>query len=166
MTKDDVFPDKYFVPHHKTCAGNTARWAYYGAVTGVCFSGIMSLHADRRLSYLEIAGRHLARVVFPWTITAMAFGATTSMMDDIRGKDKQFSNAFIGGAVAGLVLGCVKHSPTLAMRHAVVFGTLGALARFLSMNCMYVYDPKAELERLNESLYMSNLEHLKPASMK
>jgi len=166
MTKDEpVLVDKHLVPHDRSCAKNTAKWTYLGAITGTGFSGIMALHADPRLTYAEIAGRQLVRVVFPYTLVAATFGATTCMIDDLRGKDKPFSNAFLGGAAAGLVLACAKQHPIKIAERAFVLGVLAAFARFLTMNCTMVYDPKAELERVNNSLYMSNLEHLKPPSM-
>jgi len=134
---------------------------YYGAVTGTGFSVIMALHADPRLSYAEIAGRHLVKVAFPYVVTATTFGLTTSILDEVRGKDKPISNAFLGGGVAGLVLACTTHSPYKVAHRTFLFAALGAFTRFIVMNCGYVYDPQAQLDRINNSLYMSNLEHLK-----
>lgn len=139
----------------------TVKFIGYGTITGTSIAMIVAQNYEN-VSFLETAGRSIARFVFPLALVGGMFASTTCMMDEVRGRHRPVSNGFIGGAVAGAVLGTKTHHPGKVVSYAFLFGMAGGFARLCAVNMFVNYNPKRDLEDIHKTLVMSELRHLAP----
>jgi len=164
MTKpytNKVFTDETFVRSSDNCLHNTMRGVKAGVTVGT-FAGIAIATNNLHLSILENTGRAIARCIFPSALLAGMFASTTCIMDEMRGHDKPVSNGFIGGAMAGMVLGTKSHSMGKVASLGFLFGLGGAALRFYAVDGFIDYDVQARYNDLNKSLNMGAIRHLDP----
>jgi len=163
MTKGhEIPPDKFLVRPDESCMKSTVKFIGYGTVIGVSTSVILAQNAEPNVSLLEIAGRSIGRYVFPAALLGAMFASTTCLMDEARGRQYPVSNGFIGGAMAGVALGCKSHQMGKVATYGMMFGLLGAVGRLIATNGMITLDPRDQLNEVSTSLHMSELHHLAP----
>jgi len=90
------------------------------------------------------------------------YASTTCIMDEMRGLDKPVSNGFIGGVMAGVVLGTKTHNPGKVASYGFLFGLLGAATRFITVNGFIEHNPQKQYDELNKSITMGDIRHLDP----
>ena len=130
-------------------------------VTGTTVSVCGSLNYGGSVTFLQLFGKAMSNVAFPAVLLGGMYGATTCMMDQMRGKDKPLSNGLIGGAVAGAVLGTKSHNPAKITSYAVMFGILGFAARFMATNgLMNDLSVQKDYDRLHREVVISDMKHL------
>lgn len=114
--------------------------------------------------YAHLAGRGLIRHALPTAFGFSLFGATTCMLDNVRGKDKPFGNAIIGGFVGGFCAGARAHEP----RWSLIWGFSGALMGFFArlFGTQFMLDDRKQcLEHINKTLDMKKIAHLAPKQL-
>jgi len=165
MKKDEgvLVMDEYVIKPDDSCLKATFKYMAGGAITGTAASIIIAQNYENR-AFLETAGRSIARYIFPAVLIGATFASTTCLLDDIRGRKYQVSNAALGGALAGAVLGTKTHSPGKVVKYAFMLGLLGGFARACAVNGYVIYDQKARLEDINKTLFTADLQHLTPGS--
>jgi hypothetical protein len=124
---------------------------------------VVAQNAEPTVSFLEIAGRSIARYIFPATLLGAVYASTTCFLDESRGRLYPVSNGFIGGALAGAALGCRSHQLGKIASYGFLFGLLGGAARLVATNGMVNINPQDNLAHINNTLYMNDLRHLDPA---
>lgn len=154
--------DDSFVKTNESCLGNGLRWGFKGGVVGAAMAAFVAQHQVGILGFAEIVGHGVTRFVLPGALGGAVFASTTCLMDNTRGKDSPISNAFIGGLAAGVVVGAKSHNPWMGLRLGLAFGTVGAAVRCFAVGAIMRPVPEAELDRLNKTLYMSDIKHLAP----
>jgi hypothetical protein len=160
--KHDVPQDHYLVRPDQSCMKNTGKFVAYGLVFGVGTSVVIAQNAEPTVSFLEIAGRSIARYIFPATLLGAVFASTTCFMDEARGRQYPVSNGFIGGALAGAALGCRSHQLGKIASYGFLFGLLGGAARLTVTNGMLNINSQDKLDEVNSTLFMNDLRHLAP----
>jgi len=163
--KDDVPQDHYIVRSELSCMKNTVKCVGYGAVIGVTASLVVAQNAIPTVSFLEIAGRSVARYIFPATFLGAVFASTTCLLDETRGRQYPVSNGFMGGVLAGAALGCRSHQLGKVASYGFLGGLLGGAARLVVTNGMLNINSQDQLNQINSSLYMNDLRHLAPPSI-
>jgi len=155
--------DEYLIKAEDSCLKTTFKFVGYGTATGLTAAAMMAQNYEN-ISFLETAGRSIARFIFPAVLIGATFASTTCLLDDIRGRKYQVSNAIMGGAMSGAVLGTMTHCPRKLVKYSFMLALLGGAARFCAVGAYVEYDPKARLGDINKTLYMSDLKHLAPGS--
>jgi hypothetical protein len=158
--------DPYLVRSDESCLKTTGKFIGYGTIVGTTVAVASAQNPLVNIHYMEILGTSFARFVFPAALVGGMFASTTCLMDDMRGRDKPTSNGFIGGAMAGLVLGSKGHSPSKALYYAGVLGLVGAAARFAATGGLLIYNPEVKLRESSKTLYLSDIRHLDPTNSK
>jgi len=130
--------------------------------SGVTASVVIAQNDLGTVSFLEIAGRSIARYIFPATLLGAVYASTTCMLDESRGRQYPVSNGFIGGALAGAALGCRSHQLGKIASYGFLGGLAGGAARLIVTNGMLNINPQDKLDEVNKTLFMNDLNHLKP----
>jgi hypothetical protein len=161
MTKGnpEIYTDHFLVRPEESCLKGTVKFIGYGTIFGTSIAMITAQNYEN-VSFLETAGRSVARYIFPLALVGGMYASTTCMMDEVRGRHRPVSNGFIGGAVAGAVLGTKTHNLGKVASYAFLFGMAGGFARLCAVGMFVRYNPKGDLEDLNKTIVMSELRHL------
>ena len=164
MTKKDlsVYEDKYLVRQSDPCLTSAGRLMKYGGAFGTALALCAAQNYNAQISFLELFGRSMSKIAFPMFVVSGMYGATTCLMDEMRGKDKPFSNALLGGAAAGAVLGTRTHSPGKIASYAVMCGILGLAARMIATNGLIRETPADRYNVLHQEVIISDIGHLSP----
>jgi hypothetical protein len=154
--------DESFVKASDSCLGNALKFSFKGGAVGAAMGVFVAQHQVGLLGFAEIVGQAATRFVLPGALGGAVFASTTCIMDNTRGKDSPISNAFIGGLAAGVVVGAKSHKPWVGLQLGLLFGTAGAVLRCFAVGAIMRENPQADLDHLNQTLYMSDIKHLAP----
>jgi len=163
MTKDKeiVIRDEYIVRPQDNCAQSAVRAMKVGAVIGAS-TGVVIAQNVLHLSMLELVGRAISRCIFPSVVVTGTFASMTCIMDEVRGLDNPVSNGFIGGAMAGMVLGTRSHNPGRVVMLGFILGVIGAGIRFGAVNRITEDHHKAYYEIVSNNLPIQEIRHTDP----
>lgn len=158
--------DNYLVRMKHDCLKNTARLS----AMGLCIGSFLAYHESHNplnpiTDYTHQVGRGLVRLALPCAFGFGVFGATTCMLDNVRGKDKALSNALIGGFCGGFCGGTRVHEPKYSLILGSSMAVLAFGARLMSTNFM-MDDRAIQLQQVNETLDMRKIAHLDPYKAK
>lgn len=147
-----------------SCLKNTLRTGSMGLIVGSYMAFVDGTFVLNPITdYAHLAGRGLMKHALPAAFGFSVFGATTCMLDNMRGKGKPLSNGMIGGFIGGFCAGTRFHEP----KWSLILGSTGALLGFFSRlfgSHFMIDDRKILLDQINKTLDMKKLEHLAPTS--